>query len=100
VHRSDVVAAMLFLLERGDLSGPFNVTAPTPVTSRELCSALKRQLKTLVTLPMPAAAMRLVVGEMADELLITGQRVVPDALSEAGFEFRHADIDSALAASL
>ena len=100
VHRSDVVAAMLLLLENEALSGPFNVTAPAPVTSRELCDALKRQLRTLVTLPMPAAMMRLMVGEMADELLITGQRVVPAALTSAGFAFHHRTIDSALAASL
>ena len=100
VHRTDVVGAMLFLLEDDTLSGAFNVTAPVPVTSRELCDAMKRQLRTLVTLPMPASVMRVMVGEMADELLITGQRVVPTALSEAGFSFRHPDIDSALAASL
>ena len=91
---------MLFLLENNALSGVFNVTAPAPVTSRELCDALKKQLRTLVTLPMPAPAMRLMVGQMADELLITGQRVVPSALVEAGFAFRYPDIDSALAASL
>ena len=100
VHRADVVAAVMFLLEHEALSGPFNVTAPAPVTSRELCAALKQRLRTLVTLPMPGAVMRLMVGEMADELLITGQRVVPAALTAAGFEFRHSDIDSALAASL
>ena len=100
VHRTDVVGAMLFLLENNALSGVFNVTAPAPVTSRELCDALKKQLRTLVTLPMPAPAMRLMVGQMADELLITGQRVVPSALVEAGFAFRYPDIDSALAASL
>lgn len=98
VHRSDVVAAMLFLLENAALSGAFNVTAPAPVTSRELCNALKRRLRTLVTLPMPAAVMRLMVGEMADELLISGQRVVPRGLLDAGFSFDYPDIATALEA--
>ncbi len=100
IHRDDAIAAMLFLLQDTSLSGPFNLTAPAPVTSRELCDALKRQLRTLVTLPMPAPVMRMMVGEMADELLISGQRVMPAALSAAGFTFQHGDIDSALAASL
>ncbi len=76
VHRTDVVAAMAFLLEHDALSGPVNVTAPAPVTSREFCDALKRHFRTVVSLPMPAPIMRLLVGEMAVELLITGERLV------------------------
>jgi uncharacterized protein (TIGR01777 family) len=98
VHRGDVVAAMRHLLGATDLVGVFNVAAPTPVTSRELCDAMKRVHRTFITLPMPAAAMRLMVGEMADELLITGQRVVPARLSDSGFKFAYATIDAALAA--
>jgi len=100
IHRDDVVAAIVHLLEQPHLSGPYNLTAPSPVTSRQFCDALKRHLRTLVTLPMPAVVMRTLVGEMADELLICGQRVVPGGLEASGFEFRHPDIDSALAASL
>jgi uncharacterized protein (TIGR01777 family) len=96
VHRSDVVAACQFLLADAALSGVFNLTAPEPVRSRELCAAIKRHLRTLVTLPMPAAAMRLMVGEMADELLISGQRVLPARLQTAGFRFAYPDVDSAL----
>ena len=96
VHRSDVVAAMEFLLERDDLSGPFNITAPEPVTSRGFCDAMKRRKKTVVTAPVPAALMRLMVGEMADELLLNGQRVVPVRLQSAGFECEYPDLDGAL----
>jgi len=98
VHRGDVVAAMQHLLEHPELSGIFNVTAPTPVTSRELCAAMKKVHRTLITVPMPAPMMRLMVGEMADELLITGQRVVPERLVDSGFVFRHPTIDTALEA--
>ena len=97
VHRADVIAALLFLLEHPVLSGPFNITAPEPVTSRGFCDAMKRHKRTLLTAPVPAAAMRLLVGEMADELLLSGQRVVPEALLSAGFEFRFSDLDAALA---
>ena len=96
VHRRDVIAALSMLLERVDLSGPFNVTAPEPVTSRGFCDAMKRRRKTVVTAPVPAALMRLMVGEMADELLLNGQRVVPVRLQSAGFEFEYPDLDGAL----
>lgn len=96
VHREDVVAAILFLLDQPCLSGPFNITAPSPVTNRELCTALRRQFRTLPPVPIPGPALKLGLGEMAEELLLAGQRVVPSALSEAGFEFRYRDLDSAL----
>lgn len=97
VHRHDVVAAIRFLDERQDLSGPFNITAPEPVTSRGFCDAMKRQKRTLLTAPVPAPVMRLMVGEMADELLLRGQRVVPARLQAAGFEFAFPRLDEALA---
>ncbi|GAB3282465.1 TIGR01777 family oxidoreductase [Parahaliea aestuarii] len=98
VHRADVVAAILFLLDQPCLSGPFNLTAPTPVTNRELCTALRKQFTTLPPVPLPGLALRLGLGEMAGELLLSGQRVVPVALREAGFEFRFSDLDTALEA--
>jgi uncharacterized protein (TIGR01777 family) len=100
VHRQDVLAALEFLLEQSTLSGPFNITGPDPVTSRGFCDAMKRRRRTLLTAPVPAVAMRLLVGEMADELLLNGQRVVPAALQAAGFEFRYETLDQALEAIL
>ena len=97
VHRRDVVAAIRFLQDREDLSGPFNITAPEPVTSRGFCDARKKHLRTLVTAPVPAPVMRLLVGEMADELLLNGQRVVPARLLAAGFDFEFPRLDGALA---
>lgn len=98
IHRADVVAAMLFLIEHETLSGPFNLTAPSAVTSKGFCQAMKASLRTWLTLPMPAVAMRLMVGEMADELLITGQRVVPNGLLKAGFTFTYPEATTAIAA--
>ncbi|MEM8561002.1 MAG: TIGR01777 family oxidoreductase [Pseudomonadota bacterium] len=98
VHREDAVAAMLFLLERTDLEGAFNITAPEPVTSRGFCNGMKKHMRTFVTAPMPGIAMRLLVGEMADELLLNGQRVVPSRLLAAGFEFTRPALDDALSA--
>ncbi|TCO75741.1 TIGR01777 family oxidoreductase [Chromatocurvus halotolerans] len=100
VHRSDVVAALAFLLEHDELSGPFNVTAPEPVTGRGMCDAIKQQRKTLITAPVPATVMRIMLGEMADELLINGQKVLPQRLTNSGFTFSYAHIDDALHAIL
>jgi len=98
IHRADVVRAMLLLLARDELAGPFNLTAPRPVTARELARALEQHFTTLLRLGVPAPAMRLLLGQMADELLLNGQRVVPSALLAAGFDFQYPDIGSALRA--
>ena len=96
VHRRDVVAAIQFLQQRDDLSGPFNITAPEPVTSRGFCTAMQRHKRTVISAPVPAPIIRLLVGEMADELLLNGQRVLPAALEAAGFHFSLPTIDAAL----
>jgi uncharacterized protein (TIGR01777 family) len=89
----DEVTALQFLL-RGDLSGPVNLTAPSPVRNRELIAALGRALHRPTLLPAPAAILRLVLGEFADEVL-GSQRVLPGRLLGAGFRFRHETIDAA-----
>jgi uncharacterized protein (TIGR01777 family) len=96
VHRADVVSALLRLLTDSGLRGPYNVTAPTPVTSRGFCSAMKAHYRTLLTAPVPAPALKLLLGEMAEELLLSGQRVAPRRLQEAGFEFTFPTLDAAL----
>lgn len=96
VHRDDVVAAMRFLLQREDLSGPFNLTAPEPVTGREFAAGLRAHYRTWAMLPVPAPLLRLLLGEMAEELLLNGQRVVPAALQAAGFRFRYPSLAEGL----
>lgn len=96
VHRADVVSALDFLLNREDLSGPFNITSPGALTARDLCRALQVHFRTLPALPVPGFVMRAALGEMADELLIHGQRVVPARLTEAGFAFSYPAIENAL----
>ena len=96
IHRDDVVAAILHLLADNTLSGAFNLTAPEAVTSRQFCQLMQRHYRTLIAMPMPAAVMRVIVGGMAEELLLQGQQVVPAALIDSGFQFKHPDLDSAL----
>ncbi len=92
----DVVRAMQEVLKNESLAGPVNLTAPNPVTNRDFTKALGRVLSRPTVLPMPAFAARLVFGEMADALLLASTRVVPSALSDAGFHYEHADLEPAL----
>jgi uncharacterized protein (TIGR01777 family) len=98
VHRQDVIAAIEFLLSRDDLQGPFNITAPEPVTGRAFALALQAHHRTFVRAGVPAVLARLLVGEMADELLLNGQRVLPQRLEEAGYAFAFCDLPAALSA--
>lgn len=100
VHVDDVVAAMLFLAEREELDGVFNLTAPNAVTNEVFTAALARQLNRPRLLPMPAWLVRTLFGEMGDRLLLHGQNVVPEHLQEAGFRFSQVEIDHALARCL
>jgi len=98
VHRRDVIRAIQFLLARDDLQGPFNITSPEPVTGRDLATALQAHHRTLIRAGVPGPVMRLLVGEMAEELLLHGQRVVPQRLLAAGFDFAYPDLGSSLTA--
>lgn len=96
VHRADVVDALCLLLERDDVDGPINVTAPGAVSHREFCDALAARKRVLFKMGVPAGLLRLMVGEMADELLLNGQRVKPVALTRLEYRFRFPSIESAL----
>jgi hypothetical protein len=96
---NDEVRAIRFLLE-ADVSGPVNLTAPNPVTNAEFTKALGRVLGRPTTI-LPMAGPRLLFGrELADNLLLTSQRVVPAALEAAGFVFEDPEIEPALRAVL
>jgi uncharacterized protein (TIGR01777 family) len=95
VHIDDVVAGLRFVMEDSRATGPVNLTSPDPVTNAEFSRALGRALHRPAVLPVPALALRLLYGEMA-EVVTTGQRAVPRRLQGLGFEFRHPALDSAL----
>jgi len=92
----DVVGVIRHALATTELSGPVNTVAPTPVTNLEFTKTLGRVLSRPTVLPMPALAARLVFGEMARELLVSGQRAVPARLLAIGFRFRYPDLEQAL----
>jgi uncharacterized protein (TIGR01777 family) len=95
IHIQDEVEAILILLQQEELSGPFNLTAPDPVTNAQLGKQLGAVLHRPSLLPAPAFALRAVLGEMAD-VLLTGQRALPRRLQEAGFTFRFPRLAAAL----
>ncbi|WP_341501581.1 TIGR01777 family oxidoreductase [Gallaecimonas sp. GXIMD4217] len=99
IHRDDMVAIIRFLLEHDELSGAFNCTAPFPVSNQAFAKALGHALHRPALLPVPAPALRLMLGEMS-ELLLTGQKVIPARLLAAGFQHRYPRIEEALQASL
>jgi hypothetical protein len=96
IERGDVIRAILHLLERSDLSGPVNMTAPSPVTNRELATSLGKVLHRPAGLPVPAFALKLAFGTEGAEMLQSGQRVLPERLVASGFKFRFETIESAL----
>ncbi|GLW65358.1 epimerase [Actinomadura rubrobrunea] len=99
ISLDDEVAALRFLLD-GDLEGPVNLTGPRPVTNAEFTRALARAVRRPAALAVPRTALRLALGEFADEGALISQRVLPRRLREAGFAFAHEDVDAALAAAL
>lgn len=95
IHRGDLIRAFLFLLERPEISGPVNFTAPNPVRNRELAQALGKTLGRPALLPAPGFMLRLVLGEFGS-ILLKGQKVLPRRLLDGGFQFRYPRIEEAL----
>lgn len=96
----DEVAAIRFLLDH-DMAGPVNLTAPTPVTNREFAEALGAALHRPTVVPVPGFGPKVLFGgELVDELLLAGQRVLPERLTDAGFEFSQPELLPALRALL
>ncbi|WP_460860937.1 TIGR01777 family oxidoreductase [Nocardiopsis coralliicola] len=96
----DMVAALRLLIERTDLTGPFNLTAPNPVTNASYTAAVAHALHRPALAPVPAFAIRAALGGFADEAALVDQRVVPDRLNDAGFTFAHPELTAALPAVL
>ncbi len=92
----DLIRAITFMLE-GDISGPVNLTAPNPVTNQEFTSALARAMHRPALFPAPAIALKIAMGGFSAEIL-GSKKVVPQALTEAGFEWDYPHITTALAA--
>jgi uncharacterized protein len=93
---ADTVGAIMHALDVQTLAGPVNLSAPNPVTNAELAVTLAKVLGRPAILPLPAAAMRLVFGEMGQATLLASQRMSPRRLLESGYRFRYPALEAAL----
>jgi len=96
----DVVRAIHWAITEEDARGVFNITAPTPVTNRDFTRALGRALHRPAIVPIPAVAMKVLFGQMAEETLLQGQRVIPSRAVAEGFRFVHGTVESAIQQAL
>lgn len=94
IHRLDWVEMVRWLVQTPEVRGPVNLTAPHPVTNRQLSRAIGHALRRPSLLPVPGFALKVVVGEFA-ESLVTGQRAIPAVAQQAGYHFRYPELDQA-----
>jgi len=92
----DAVNAIKLAIDDQSINGPLNVVSPNPVRNEEFTKTLGHVLNRPTALAMPAFAARLAFGEMADEMLLTSQKVMPKRLSQAGFQFLHPTLEGAM----
>ena len=100
ISLADEVKAIRFLINNEAVSGAVNLAAPNPVTNLEFTRALGKVLHRPTIFPLPAFAVRSLFGEMGEELLLSSTRVIPKKLIDAGYEFCHPHLQSALEAIL
>ena len=100
ISLTDLVRAICHVLYDSNLSGPINAVAPNPVTNRSFTKTLGRVLHRPTLLPVPRLALRLAFGQMADDLLLKGARVLPARLQADGFKFVHPELEQALRVEL
>jgi uncharacterized protein (TIGR01777 family) len=95
IHPADEVAAIRYLIDNENATGPFNLSAPNPLTNAEFGQVLGRVMERPAIMPTPGFAVRLVFGEMST-VVLTGQRAVPQRLQELGFTFQFPEAEAAL----
>jgi uncharacterized protein (TIGR01777 family) len=100
ISLEDVVEILRLAIENGNVRGPINVISPQPVQNAEFTKTLATAMHRPALFPAPAFALRLALGEMADALLLSSQRVLPKKLESLGYRFLHSDLKNALAAVL
>jgi uncharacterized protein (TIGR01777 family) len=96
IHIDDFVAAVQWILQHPEISGPVNMTAPNPVTNTEFTKTLARVLKRPAVFSVPRFAAKLALGEFAEEGLLASARVLPEKLIDSGFQFKFPEIEQSL----
>ena len=96
ISLDDVIEILRFALENGNVRGPINVISPQPVQNAEFTKTLASAMHRPALFPAPPFALRLALGEMADALLLSSQRVLPKKLESLGYHFQYSDLAAAL----
>jgi uncharacterized protein (TIGR01777 family) len=96
IHIDDVTRAIRFLIETDPLRSVFNLTAPNPVAARDFYRLVGKAMHRPAIFPLPGFVLKILMGQMASELLLAGQKVIPRKLLESGYEFTYAEADSAI----
>jgi uncharacterized protein (TIGR01777 family) len=96
IHIDDVTRAIRFLIETNPLCGIFNLTAPNPVPAKDFYRLIGKAMHRPAIFPLPSFVLKILMGKMATELLLAGQKVVPRRLLVSGYKFRYADAGSAI----
>jgi uncharacterized protein (TIGR01777 family) len=96
IHIDDLIGIILYLIEHRSISGAVNACASNPARNKDFSSTLGYVLKRPAFVPVPAFVLKLLLGEMAQELLLAGQRVIPKKILDAGYHFHYAELEDAL----
>ena len=96
IHLDDTVGLILFALENEQVRGPLNATAPEPLTNREFSKVLGKVLGRPSLIPVPGFALNLLLGEVAEPLIVNGQRVIPAKAQQSGYSFKYPKLEPAL----
>ncbi len=97
IHIKDELEAIGYAIEHDEIEGPLNLTAPNPVTNEEFSRTLARVLRRPAFFRVPGFVLQLLLGEMAETLLLKGQRVLPKTLEQSGYQFSFSDLSGAFA---
>ncbi len=96
IHLDDLVGIILYCIDHDDLNGAINGTSPNPVTNQVFTKTLGKALKRPTILPMPAVAVKLLMGQMGEELLLAGKKILPIKALGAGYKFQYEELEKAL----
>lgn len=96
IHISDLLGIILYCIEHDNLNGAINGTAPNPVTNAAFTKTLGKILHRPAFLPLPAIAIKLLMGQMGEELLLNGKKILPEKALQAGYKFQYPHLEKAL----
>ncbi len=96
IHIDDLVGIILLCIDNDNLSGAINGTSPNPVTNQTFTKSLSKALKRPAIFPLPALVVKLLMGQMGEELLLAGKKVLPRKVLDAGYQFKYGELEKAL----